>query len=275
MFKKIIEKFKKKKEQQKEVIHIESFEQLRLRNKETKNLDVSGLPKNTNGKDIQTLNLENKNLEIDIRKIWIPYDRESVYIKHEKPKDVFIHLNHTNLKGNHVTGNLSPIEGNGPNGEYLGRAYYWYNEETFDETYKENYPEYFLDKNAPIELKEKFYNPKIIESVRRKLTEIEMEKDIFLERQTLTFKEYCKYYTYLRGKYLGKFKIDKKERAEIAFVDYFGLEEAKEIVERLSSIDLSLEEILKRLSGFTKEEPIEELVQLTRERYKNNPNCIK
>lgn len=236
-------------EEQEEIVYIKSYNHLRLQRKRKVNLDLSELPKSTDNKDIQGLNLENLNLDINLRKIWIPYDRESVYINYDAPKDVFIHLNHANLKGNYVVGNLSPIHGKDSNGNNLGIAYYWYNEDTFDEIYKENYPEYFLDANAPQELKDKFYNPKlkVKESVLKKLSEKELEKDNFLERQTLTFKEYCKYYNYLKGKYLGNFKIDEVEKVKMAFLDYFGLEGAKKQLEKLSAIDLSIEELLRKL----------------------------
>lgn len=263
MFEKIKNLFKKKVETEEEIIQVTSYNQLRLRNNETKSMDLSKLPKSTNRKDIQGFNLENLNLEIDIRKLWIPYDTEAVYIHYKSPREVFVHLNHTNLKGNCVIGNLSPLEGIGPQGKYLGIAYYWYSEDTFDETYKEKYPEYFLEKNAPQELKDKYYNPKIIDAVKRKLTEEEKEKDAFLERETLSFKEYCKYYTFLRGKYLGNFKIDKVEKAKIAFVDYFGLEGAKKQLEKLGSIDWSLEELLENLSKIEVSEWKEWLKELT------------
>ena len=112
-------------------------------------------------------------------------------------------------------------------------------------------------------MKDKYYNPKIIDAVKRKLTEEEKEKDAFLERETLSFKEYCKYYTFLRGKYLGNFKIDKVEKAKIAFVDYFGLEGAKKQLEKLSSIDWSLEELLENLSKIEVSEWKEWLKELT------------
>ncbi len=232
------------------VIKVSSYNVLKKIQKENPEatIDITDLPKNTDGKDIQDYSLHNLNVEIDLRKIWVPYDRESIYW-HQKPRETFIHLQHTNLQGNHVTGNLSPRYGKGPNGEDLGRAFFWYSEETFDKEYKENNPEYFLDEGAPPELKDKFYNPKIQLPLENKLTETEKEKDVFLERQTLTFKEYIKYYKFLRGKYLGNFKITKKERVEIAFVDYFGIERARKIAEKFSVIDLPLDAVLDLLKN--------------------------
>ena len=261
----------------KEVIKVYKYSDLKsLQDRPDIIVDISRLPKNTDKKDIQGLDLYNFQRKIDLRKIFIPYDRESIWIHHKKPRDVFIHLNHTNLKENNVIGNLSPIQGIEKN-QNLGTAYFWYNEDTFDEAYKANYPEYFLDENAPQELKEKYYNPKIINIID---LDSEDEKEIaeFLERQTLTFKEYIKYYEFLKGKYLGNFKITKKERAEIAFIDYFGIEKAKLKLEKLKYIHLNLEELMGLLQNteITKwDNMLNEAAEICRKRNKKQRNHIQ
>ena len=66
-------------------------------------------------------------------------------------------INNSKVGGNNVTGDLSLFEGS----LYDKPVYIWYSEDTFDDKYKEKYPQYFISKDAPEELREKYYNPKI------------------------------------------------------------------------------------------------------------------
>lgn len=268
-----------------ESIKVNSYWQLRkVQEQKIEEYDTIHLPTSTNKKDIQGLNLENQNRQINLRQIWIPFDYESKYL-HKKSKECFIDLHHTNLKGNKVEENLAFVHN-----EELGTAYFWYNEDTFDEAYKANYPEYFLDAKAPKELKEKYYNPKIIDAESLERQTLTLKEYIkyyeilngnyhqILERQTLTFKEYIKYYKYLRGKYLGNFKISEKERAEIAFIDYFGIETAKEKLEQLKHIPFSHKELLELLQNtdITKwENLLSEASELCRKRNKTTKKYIQ
>lgn len=237
---------KKAKQKKKKTVLITAYNQIKIEQKNPNIImDFSKLPKSTDKRDIQNYDLSDLDLNINLRNLWVPFYREKFHLEGKiERNEVFLHLNHANLKGNNVTGNLSPFYD-----ERYGSVYFWYNENTFDAQYKEEYPEYFLDDKAPQELKDKFYNPKIKEVYKGKLKEEKKEEDFALERQTLTLKEYIKYYPFLRGKYLGNFKIEKTERAKIAFIDYFGLKNAKEKLEKLSKINLSLNEILEILKN--------------------------
>ena len=124
--------------------------------KGTTNFDFSKL--NLIGEDIQGVNLENLGLNIDLREIFIPYNGNfkignttlsAVFDSYSG--DYYLRLEQAKLGGNNVIGDLTYFEGN----EYCSPVYIWYSEETFDEKYKLQYPQFFLSKEAPEELREK------------------------------------------------------------------------------------------------------------------------
>lgn len=219
-------------------IKIYTYEQLRyFQDYKKYHLDLNNLPDTTDNKDIQNLDLENFDLEINIRKLWVPYDRETFY-RYSIPtnKTRFLRLNRTNLKGNSVEGDLTYFHD-----ERFGNVYIWYSENTFDEIYKEKYPRFFLPKNAPSELKEKYYNPKIKDFViQKKSTGEIVKKGIAYTRQILTFEEYLKYYEFLKGKYLGNFKINEKDYIMISFIEHYGLEKTEKILQQIANLSLPL-----------------------------------
>ncbi len=224
------------KQKKTEIVKIYNFEQLRnIKDFKEYSFDLDSLPNSTDNKDIQNLNLENLNLNINIRKLWVPYERESYY-RHFIPtnKTRFLHLNKSNLKGNNVEGDLSPFYDS-----RFGSVFIWYSEDTFDAVYKEKYPKFFLSKDAPKELKKIYYNPEIKDFViRKKQTDQIVEKGKAYTRQTLTFEEYLNYYEYLQGKYLGNFKIEEKDKIMIQLVDYYGLEKSRKILNQLANLNL-------------------------------------
>ena len=114
-------------------------------------------------------------------------------------------------------------------------VYIWYSEETFDDKYKANYPQFFISSDAPKELREKYYNPKIIykdASVRSNLDN-EVQSVI---RQTLTLDEYIQNYQFLKGKYLGNFSISKQDLIQIELIEKYGLEKREIILEYIKNM---------------------------------------
>lgn len=195
--------------------------------------------------DIQNVNLENLNLDIDLRNVFVPY-RGSAKIGNSIISPVFssysgdyyLKINNSRLGGNNVTGDLSLFEGDLD----CEPVYVWYSEETFDEKYKSQYPQFFISKDAPEELREKYYNPKVIYkevvdpiAVIYDLEEKHKEIQSFV-RQTLTFDEYLKYYKFLKGKYLGNFSISKQDLLQIEIIEKYGLEHREEILKHINNM---------------------------------------
>lgn len=185
--------------------------------KGTKDFDFSSLSMDL--EDIQNVNLENLNLDIDLRKVFVPYLGSVLIGKNiitpmlgNNSRYHFLKIQNSRLGGNNVTGDLSYFEENNK------RVYIWYSEETFDDKYKESYPQFFISKEAPEELREKYYNPKIIykDDSKSKIKEI--------VRQNLTLSEYIKYYDFLKGKYLNNFYISKEDLVHIDIIEKRGLE---------------------------------------------------
>lgn len=217
-------------------------------------IDFSDL--NVEGEDIQNLNLNNLNLDINLRNIFVPYDgsfkfgNSAFYKTQLKYGDCFLHLEKANLQGNNVTGNLHPFYDT-----ELGDVYFWYNEHTFDEEYKRKYPEHFLDENAPSSLKNKFYNPKIVKEVKPMIKrycpsiEITHEEVTYLKRQTLDFQEFIKNYEFLKDKCLDNFEILEKDCIKINIIKYYGLEKAKQIFLNLSCLPFPIDTIFSMLSS--------------------------
>ncbi len=202
----------------------------------------------TLGGDIQNLNLENVGCYINLRNIFVPFGHRRKMENDSLPLlmsygDCFLFLNKANLKGNNVEGDLSPFHDSRE-----GNVYFWYSEDTFDKAYKEKYPFYFLDANAPQELKEIYYNPTLVKEKIPTIHNIDGEEVTYLKRQTLSFQEYMKYYQFLRGKYLGNFNINGQELFKINIVERYGLEQAKEILINLSYYPLPLNQLFDLLS---------------------------
>lgn len=185
---------------------------------------------------IEAENLENCNMDIELKRIYIPKERR----KPKFPEDeLFIFLNKTNLKGNHIIDDLTPIRYNGYD------IYFNYSEDTFDEKFKNNHPEFFLDEKAPDKLKSDYYKVHYCSLIKEDGTTFR-----FFERSTLDLAKYLQYYEFLRGKYLGNFKIEPKELLKIQFVDTYGIEEAKRIIEKLEDSPISFyAAIIKIMEG--------------------------
>lgn len=211
--------------------------------KGTTNFDFSKL--NLIGEDIQGANLENLGLNIDLREIFIPYNGNVKIgnnilsaVFNSYSGDYYLRLDKAKLGGNNVIGDLTYFEGN----ECCSPVYIWYSEETFDEKYKSQYPQFFLSEDAPKELREKYYNPRIdvekvwdIVAVINNLEEKYVERKI-LKRHTLTLDEYLKYYKFLKGKYLGNFSITNEDLMVIEIIEKYGLEKKPEIFEQIDAI---------------------------------------
>lgn len=202
-------------------------------NEGVKDFDFSDL--NMDGENIQNLNLENLNLNINLREIFVPYGNalkcgNAIYANWGAVHgDCFLHLDKANLKGNQVEGDLSFFHS-----EVGSNVYFWYTADTFDDAYKEKYPQYFLDDKAPEYLKNKYYNPNVITKVKPTMFHPDGEEVTYLTRKTLSFEEYMEHYQFLTGKYLGNFSINEIDYVKINIIEKYGLEQAKEIFTNLS-----------------------------------------
>ena len=210
--------------------------------------------------DIRNLNLENKGLNIDLRKLFVPYGGSIKYGNNilrgiGQLGDVFLDLRKTNLRGNSIIGDLDTYTTTGAYGRE--DVYTTYSKDTFDEEYIKSYPEFFLNDNAPEELKNKFYNPQSITEEydttifdRQEDLEIRPGKRMvsYYKRQVLTFEEYLKYFEYINGKYLGNFNISKVDLIKIKSVEYYGIKMTLENLKKLSSTAKAYQEYLKAYS---------------------------
>lgn len=154
--------------------------------------------------------------------------------------DYYLKINNSRLNGNNVTGGLNSFKN-----DFYGitsYVYVWYSEETFDDKYKAQYPQFFISKDAPEELREKYYNPRIIykETVDPVAVLHDLEyknKQIkSLVRPSLTLDEYLKYYKFLKGKYLGNFLISKQDLIQIEIIEKYGLKEREAILEHINTM---------------------------------------
>ncbi len=202
---------------------------------------------NLQGENIEEIDLENLKLKINLREVFIPFNGKVKYkgsvlapIFYHYGED-FLYLNQTNLKGNNVIGAPSYFK----DGENI--CYIWYTENTFDEYYKKIYPKFFLDPNAPNELKEKYYKPK---KETKEITNLNGQKDYidYYIRQTLTFEEYMQYYQYLQDKYIDNFYIAPIDKGKIKIIRAFGLDHAKEIIINLSNSKIDINFILETIA---------------------------
>ena len=212
---------------------------------EEQDIDLSKC--NLDYEDIRDLNFENRGLDIDLRKIFVPYGgaikyNNTVLRGIGEIGDVFLDLRNTNLKGNNVIGDLSFYETTGGYGRE--QVYTTYKKEMFDEDYIASYPEFFLDDNAPVQLKEKFYNPqeKICETVASLLARSWDSSKVqklakFFTRQEFTLKEYTQYYEYMKGKYLGNFIINTDELIIIQKIEEMGMQKTLEYLKKFSKDD--------------------------------------
>ena len=203
------------------VKNIKELEEAKARGE--KHIDCSRI--NVEKESIEGKNLENCNLNIELKKLYIPKERKQPKFPED---ELFIFLNKTNLKGNHIIGNLEPVQYNGYS------IYFSYSEDTFDKTFKQEHPEYFLSKKAPHNLKRDYYEAHYYTLIKEN-----GDYFCFFERSTLDFAKYLKYYEFLKGKYLGNFKMDPKELLKIQFVETYGIEEAKKVLENLANSPLS------------------------------------
>ena len=186
------------------------------------------------GEDIQFINLENLNLDINLREVFVPFGGrakwgnnflEPLFSFSHFGGDDFLNIKDSKLSGNNITGDLTPFKDN----SYYKPVYFYYSEETFDDNYKLKYPQFFISKDAPLDLREKYYNPKNC------ILEIDHRKYNAFVRQTLTFDEYLKYYKYLKGKYLGNFSISKQDLKQIKIIEKYGLKRGKVIFKKVDA----------------------------------------
>lgn len=194
--------------------------------------------------DIQNINLENLKLDINLRNVFVPYNGSSKIgndvvtpMCSSYSGDYYLKINNSRLGGNNVTGDLALFEGN----RRCKPVYVWYSEETFDEEYKAQYSQFFISKDAPKELREKYYNPRIVyKEVVDPFAVIhdseEKPKEKCYVRQTLTLDEYLKYYKFLKGKYLGNFSISKQDLLQIQIIEKYGLEQREAILEHINNM---------------------------------------
>lgn len=210
--------------------------------KGTTDFDFSEL--NVNDDDIQNINLENLNLDIDLREVFVPFNGSQLFGKSvllpivKEPGDSFLNISNSRLAGNNVSGSLDKFGDD----LYGNQTYIWYSEETFDDEYKSKYPQFFLSKDAPEELRQKYYNPIMVSREIIDLSHItaDSEENKYIKiqvpvRQTLTIDEYLKYYEFLKGKYLGNFYINEQDLLQIDIIERYGLERREEILSHIKS----------------------------------------
>ena len=210
--------------------------------KGTTDFDFSEL--NVNDDDIQNINLENLNLDIDLREVFVPFNGSQLFGKNvllpivKEPGDSFLNISNSRLAGNNVSGSLEKFVDD----LYGNQTYIWYSEETFDDEYKSKYPQFFLSKDAPEELRQKYYNPIMVSREIIDLSHItaDSEENRYIKiqvpvRQTLTIDEYLKYYEFLKGKYLGNFYINEQDLLQIDIIERYGLERREEILSHIKS----------------------------------------
>lgn len=211
--------------------------------KGTTDFDFSEL--NMDFEDIQNVNLENLNLNINLRNVFVPYNGSAKIgnnvvspVLSSYSGDYYLKINNSRLGGNNIIGDLNAFQGS----SHFNPVYIWYSEETFDYKYKSEHPQFFISKDAPEELREKYYNPRIIYkevvdpiAVINNLEE-ETKKIESLVRHTLTLDEYLKYYKFLKGKYLGNFSISKEDLLQIEIIEKYGLEEREKILAHINNM---------------------------------------
>lgn len=178
------------------------------------------------GKSLENRNLENYNLEIHLRTI-----PKNITLPQSSEEELFIHLHKSNLKGNKIIGDLTPMV-------YQGYPIYFrYTEDTFDEEYKKQYPTFFLDKDAPMNLKNKYYG--MHSSFEESFIHGIFKKSTYCIRNSLSFEEYLENYKFLKGKYLENFYIEPTEYLKIQLVEKLGLEETKKQLKKLADSPIS------------------------------------
>lgn len=217
--------------------------------KSNTNLDFSEL--DTTFEDIQHLDLENLDLKINLREVFVPYGGTCKFgnsiispMFSGYTGDYFLKIYESRLAGNTVIGDLSCFEDKRTNRS----VYVWYSEETFDDNYKSQYPQFFLSSDAPNNLKDKYYNPQILTEMvldpiaAMRDAEEKYKPSTIFRRQNLTFEEYIEYHEFLKGKYLGNFKIKKLDMQKINLIEKYGLEKAKSL---FNNIDKMIDDISK------------------------------
>lgn len=199
---------------------------------------------NTEYIDIQNINLNGVGLKIYLENIKLPVlETNSDYY--------LIDLTNSDLRGNTIIGDISNRV------ELLsGQKYmYLYNEDTFDENYKNTYPEFFLETDAPLELKELFY--KGYRNVETSfIGEYASEIISFpnYKRSILTYETYIKYFYYLHGKYLDRFESSSLDLGKIKLVEALGPICASRIIEEIHLKGIAANLFLKSIASLTIEE---------------------
>lgn len=193
--------------------------------------------------DIQNLDLSNLGLDIDLENIFIPSNTDQIL--YGSFKDDFVFLNNSNLKGNNVFGELKSRLRINEDGSVGRVCNYIYSEDTFDDKYKSEHPEYFLDINAPLELKNKYYNPLVI---------YEYKNSRVYHRQSLTYYEFLKYYDFLKDKYIEKFNMSKVDCGRIKLVLALGFETIDLLLHKINVSNINLELFYIRIGNMSLEE---------------------
>lgn len=221
--------------------------------------------KNINLTDCSNKNFENYNIEINLKTIKYFSSLGTLITCCENNGaynngDYYIHLENANLKGNKVVGDLNPFEFGGY------KIKFYYSEDTFDEKYKKEHPEFFLSSDAPSELKEIYYCP---------YTVSEKENEEKIKERTLTFLDYIKYYEYLKGKSLINFVISKDDQIKIRLLNLFGLNETMLILNDLSKSFLPIKRTLVILNELSDSKLKLEFSTINEDVYKENSEYIE
>lgn len=193
-----------------------------------------------NRKKIRNISLENRDLENYNFQIYLR-DCLSGNIKLSKlpEEELFIHLHKSNLKGNKIIGDLTPML-------YKGYPiYFHYNENTFDEEYKKQHPTFFLDDKAPEKLKSKYYGIRYVFEIS--CIDGILKKSEYHCRNTLSLQEYLEYYQFLKGKNLSNFRLEPKEYLIMQIIEKYGLVETKKRLKELINSPFSFYGILFNL----------------------------
>lgn len=187
---------------------------------------------NLKGNDMRHLKIKDLHLFVPIRNCFLPVggscsSRRYTLTPLINYNDDFIDLRKSDFRGNTVLGSLENIEFNDKEFVYL------YNENTFDDDYKSFHHKFFLDKKAPKQLKDFYYNPSIkkVEDIHNHIDWcIAKDGTEYIKKyrdadryQVLTFDYYLDNYEFLHKKYLDRFKMTKKDYQLIQAVEDMGL----------------------------------------------------
>ena len=218
-----------------------------LRSLDIENLKYDFSLVDMNEIDIQGLDLRNMGLDIDLSKIYFPFDspirasRGSVGRYVTGCKDHFVELRNSRLQGNNITGDLSNVQND------LGTCIFCYTEDTFDAGFKNAHPEYFLDKDAPQALKDMYYNLLLVDADCHDRYGDDTQALVKC-RPILSLDDYLNNSYYLRGKYLDRFNINRFDYGRIKLIEALGIANARIIIERFYANRTNIDSYFASLS---------------------------